>query len=203
MLEPSGLLEQYRTLREGLFRTQAWRFAVLGFTFAGVGAVTGVTAGQFVSSEPNERSMIRSALLLTFGQFMILSGALVTNSQSQGVALLAEYIRTRIEPTVAGLSWETTLRAWRAQERRKSLPRRLQALGTSGLFGIYYFGLSAGLLLTAGSLEIQRTWLVFPFLVLAMTSIAVSADLYFHFGPGWRSIRNWSTHLETVPPTSD
>jgi hypothetical protein len=118
--EQVGLLEEYRTLRAEIASNSHLTATVFTWAITATGALIGVGVAQ-----------AKWAVFLVPFAILLPSLWFIT-SQLESTVRIAEYIRTRIEPHVPGMGWETSLHALRAN---KLLPERKYVLSITDLYG--------------------------------------------------------------------
>ena len=187
------LLEEYKSVREDIFRSQQARLYIVGFAYAAVGAGLVPAVRDFTSSR--ELSVLA---FLAFAEVLVLAAVLTTIYYTRDIDQKGAYIRRFIEPRTADLRWETRWLRYR-QNRRSLLPSRL-ALGQSKTFSFLYMVLTVGLLLSGAAAQAYSTldaWAA-VLVIVGIADLAFCADLYLRWTPTWNRIE-WTSE-DDVPP---
>jgi uncharacterized membrane protein AbrB (regulator of aidB expression) len=180
--EYNALIEEYKSLRTEMMRAQNARLLTLGFTITAIGTILGLTLrGNYLNYNT-------SAFLISFAILITIAALVLTIHLTQQMDSLGGYIRKFIEPKT-GLCWET--RWMRYRESKKSNQKAGLPLGMSKALAKYYGLLTISISLMTSVTGIYANNLpAFVFiLVLTISSLLYSCDLYWRWAGGWRM--NW------------
>ena len=183
----NAILEEYRSLREELMKTQSHRQVILGFTVTGVGAVIKTTLGH---SPASIEGLNNYALgLISFAMVLIIAALLLTRHHTQQIDVIGGYIRRFIEARAEGLCWESRWMRYResmsSSGRGSALP-----LGTSKPLALFYALLTIGTFSLSFVTGLYRSFPAICWLVgLLLFSLSVSTDLYLRRRKSWKT--NW------------
>jgi len=187
MDDTDAVVEEYRTLREEILRSQHARLLIAGFTLAAVGTFTGF-ALKGLDRASSAAATFPAAMMVVSELFVI--GALVlTIYHTQTIVRIGFYIAHFIEPKVPGLNYETRWRRYRMRE-----PEGLPHLGyglSSGL-AVFYGLLSVSLLPISGAAGLfAGGWVFGWFVALVIVSLGLAVDLVWRRTRGWDIEEGW------------
>jgi hypothetical protein len=185
-MDNTGLIEEYKSLREEILKRQDTRTTILGFTVTAIGTVIGLS---LQGSIPQSRDIDYFAFaLISFALLLIIAALLLTIQHTQQIDTIAGYIKKFIEPN-AGIHWESYYGRYRNLKR--SNPKTGGTpLGTSKPLALYYGALSIAVYTVGFGVGLNHHLLPLILIsVLAMGSLSCSYDLYSRKTRGWRI--NW------------
>ncbi|MBX3118878.1 MAG: hypothetical protein KF784_07410 [Fimbriimonadaceae bacterium] len=195
------MLEEFKVLRSELQGHQQSRLAILGFTLGAVGT-TGAIA--IVQSKPAESAQHLQAQLtiscsaLFFAYLIIIIALLMTSGLTQSIDHLGNYIRTRLEPHLEGLNWETE---WSHRRAVRKPNGRSKLFGVSKAFALSYGMLILGLSVIIVSLILGMSIGNVP-LALWMClapfggAVFLCLDLWFRWRRSWES--TWTSESKPI-----
>jgi len=185
--DQTGLIEEYKSLREEIMRRQDARLLVLGFTVTGIGTVIGLTLGS--NSVAVQGLNYYALALISFALVMLITALLMTIHHSQQIDVIAAYIRKYIEKSVSNIQWESRWTHYR--ESRRSNPKAGGLpLGTSKPLALYYGFLTIAVYSVSFVTGLHNYWPALTIVsVLAIISLVCSFDLYTRRTRGWKT--NW------------
>jgi hypothetical protein len=180
----SGQINEYHVLRDELMNRDRNALTALTALLAGTGAFLGF--GGAVVPRLDDVQLAWFALSGSLGAtFFMIPLFQYVKANMQSSLRIGVYIRTFIEPSVAGLDWE----------RRIANFRKISGSGWSQSYSVGFLALgialsslgAIGILLALG---IDR-WSVSGLAVLTLGSVYQASDLIFRFSPGWKAERFW------------
>jgi len=171
-----ALLKEYDSLRKEIAARQSIRFTILGFTVASIGTILGLTTQS--PSQGGTSFDYFTLALVCFALGLLITAQVLTIHLTQWIRSIADYIRTFIEPEVAGLEWETRLKHGKKCHR----------WGTSKSLACYYAFLTLAVSAVAYVTNPHLSQTTFAItLSLFSISLVCSADLFFHISRGWKT----------------
>ena len=192
-----ALLEEYKTLREEIMRTQRDRQIVIGFALTGVGTVLGLILRD-TQQTANAAIIVQRlnwyAFALTSLALLMLIGALLlTREHTLTIDRIAAHIRTVIEPNVEGLSWEMHWRHYRESKKAninkvgRFLLRSSMPLGISKPLAIFYGILASGVYIMSFVIGLHHHPFAITFVTLLFLACALCCvDLYMRILKSWK-----------------
>jgi len=192
----SPLLEEYKTLREEIMRTQRDRQVVLGFAITGVGTILGLIFKDF-QKEHNGGSLVREPswygfALISIALLVLIGSLLLTRQHTLTIERISSYIRNFIEPNVDGLNWETRWTRYRMSAETKIrfvpfLRRSFLPMGFSKALTLFYCFLVIGIYVMTFLIGLHHRTGAFVFVTaLFFMCLALCNDLYFHISKSWK-----------------
>lgn len=188
MIEQTGIIEEYKYLREEITRRQDARLVILGFTVTGVGTVIGLTLGN--PSVTNQGINYYALTLISFALVILIAALLITIHHTQQIDVISAYIKKYIEPNVSGIKWESRWTYYREVIRSNPKTGGLP-LGTSKPLSLYYGFITIAVYSISFVTGLHTYWYTLTTVsLLAMVSLACSFDLYKRKTKGWKI--NWN-----------
>lgn len=180
----TGLVEEYKSLREEIMRRQDARLFVLGFTVTGIGTVMGLTLNG--NSLTTQGLNYFALALLSFALVMLIAALLLTIDHTQQIDVISAYISIFIEPNVKGIHWESRWADYRRNQRLNPKSNGLP-LGTSKPLAMYYACLTLAVYFVSFVTGLEHYWPAISLLsALVVFSLTCSLDLYRRKTRGWK-----------------
>lgn len=181
--ELTGILEEYKTLRDEILNAKSRRMQIISFAIGAFGVILSLIfntiLGSNLTSLEDQLAIAVSGSIILYG--IVIPSLIMTISLQQSIHRLGNYIRVFIETKVPGMSWENR---WKVHKAKNQLPRGLQ-----GLSAIYLFLSILPLLLPIYILirnvnNYQIAIVIIPFLFWALY---LCYDMGFAKSKGWRT----------------
>jgi hypothetical protein len=184
----SGMIDEYKSLRDEIISRQDARTNILGFTITGIG----VTIGLVISAIDLKTGGINyfAFALISFALLIIIAALILTIQHTQQIDTISGYIKKFIEPNIYGIKWESYYGKYRNLRKRNPKSGGMP-LGTSKPLAIFYCILALATCLLLLPVGLLHYWYATTFIVLlTIVSLSFSFNLYLRKTKGWHF--NWN-----------